>query len=537
MPNGVEMLAATALAVPAALARFLSGNARPTALAPRASSWTLDPRVYEEPGQFTGCPDGQRNAAQSECLTAVQEAVHAMGETLEHHDLKEVDAGTDGWVPFGCSYSRGHGKRAMFNRNPAGRSTGSYPLVCIQDGAVPPTSDTAMPTTNVDAPEAEIQPDVYTCKDPTTSYVDGVLERAKAAGVRLHGLSALDPGNLGDMMSVPFLMFPQLQRIQATRASLYPTHLGTEYYKADADSKALIQKLRLVSSNSTDLIIIGGGGLLGLEDETTLQSGLTLDHDMREVCSMKADCVIWGIGSNLGAHEQGDVREYSEHEVLAKVDELVRGTTVRLAVFRDHFTPPVDKPWESFYDATAMLAGLDCKEAPTHERVYYHHAQYSFVVDGDDGKVPSMDNSEKSVPEVLRHLCSGASVVTSSYHGALWGMLLGRKVVVVNAHSSKFRTFRPPRPPVLVGQCPSNAAHAGAIDVANNSISLFGCDHAVIDKHELDEAIENSLAQEDLLLQQRKENCGFFLRVLKQIDSFTLASRARPPYVIRDGGS
>jgi hypothetical protein len=150
---------------------------------------------------------------------------------------------------------------------------------------------------------------------------------------------------------------------------------------------------------------------------------------------MKADCVIWGIGSNLGAHEKGDVREYSEHEVLAKVDELVRGTTVRLAVFRDHFTPPVDKPWESFYDATAMLAGLDCKEAPTHERVYYHHAQYSFVVDGDDGKVPSMDNSEKSVPEVLRHLCSGASVVTSSYHGALWGMLLGRKVVVVNAHS------------------------------------------------------------------------------------------------------
>jgi len=41
-----------------------------------------------------------------------------------------VDAGDDGWVPFGCSYSQGHGLEAMFNRNPAGRSTASYPLVC-----------------------------------------------------------------------------------------------------------------------------------------------------------------------------------------------------------------------------------------------------------------------------------------------------------------------------------------------------------------------------------------------------------------------
>ena len=101
--------------------------------AAQLAGWTLDPRVYEEPGQFTGCPDGQRNAAKSECLAAVQEVMHATGETSEHHDLKEVDAGADGWVPSGCSFSRGHGKRAIFNRNPAGRNWGSYPLVCIED--------------------------------------------------------------------------------------------------------------------------------------------------------------------------------------------------------------------------------------------------------------------------------------------------------------------------------------------------------------------------------------------------------------------
>jgi len=52
---------------------------------------------------------------------------------LAHHALKVVDDGAEGWVPAGCSYSRKHGQRAVFNRNPAGRSSASYPLVCTKD--------------------------------------------------------------------------------------------------------------------------------------------------------------------------------------------------------------------------------------------------------------------------------------------------------------------------------------------------------------------------------------------------------------------
>ena len=117
---------------PTALAgQYLEYTEEVSVLTASASGWILDPRVYEKPGQFTGCPDGQRNAAESECLAAVQEAATAHGEILEHHDLKEVDAGADGWVPSGCSYSRGHGLQAIFNRNAAGRNWKSYPLVCI----------------------------------------------------------------------------------------------------------------------------------------------------------------------------------------------------------------------------------------------------------------------------------------------------------------------------------------------------------------------------------------------------------------------
>ena len=103
-------------------------------LARRTSGWTLHPRVAEALGQFTGCPDGQRNAAESECLAAVQEAAQALG--LRLRGIRVVDEGADGLVPGGCSYSH-VSKRAMFNRNPAGRSSSLYELVCIEDRQPP----------------------------------------------------------------------------------------------------------------------------------------------------------------------------------------------------------------------------------------------------------------------------------------------------------------------------------------------------------------------------------------------------------------
>ena len=123
---------------PAALAGRELGTAVLTARAQTMpAGWTFDPRVYEAPGQFTGCPDGQRNADESECLAAVQEATTALGLVLNGPTVKVVDAGADGWVPSGCSYSKGHGLQAIFNRNPAGRNWHSYPLVCTEDSGSP----------------------------------------------------------------------------------------------------------------------------------------------------------------------------------------------------------------------------------------------------------------------------------------------------------------------------------------------------------------------------------------------------------------
>ena len=122
------MLLAAAPAVPAPGAPAALSS-RGSATAP-TSGWALDPRIAESPGQLSGCPNGQRNAAESECLAAVQEATHALGRPMR--GLKVVDEGADGVVPGGCSYSFAS-KRGVFNRNSAGRSSPLYQLVCERE--------------------------------------------------------------------------------------------------------------------------------------------------------------------------------------------------------------------------------------------------------------------------------------------------------------------------------------------------------------------------------------------------------------------
>ena len=68
--------------------------------------------------------------------------------------------------------------------------------------------------------------------------------------------------------------------------------------------------------------------------------------------------------------------------------------------------------------------------------------------------------------EAVAFLGSGETIVTNSYHGAYWGTLLGRRVVIVNPYSSKFlhfrhqpaiarnwRTARPRTYPDALGEC------------------------------------------------------------------------------------
>ena len=109
---------------PAALHGIEFDAARAARLSHRASGWTLN---------AIGCPAGQRNAAASECLTAVQEAAQLAGVEVLDIGLSAVNHGHGAGVPSGCSYNTAS-KAAIFNSNAAVTSgKEKYQRACIEE--------------------------------------------------------------------------------------------------------------------------------------------------------------------------------------------------------------------------------------------------------------------------------------------------------------------------------------------------------------------------------------------------------------------
>ena len=105
-------------------------------------------------------------------------------------------------------------------------------------------------------------------------------------------------------------------------------------------------------------------------------------------------------------------------------------------------------------DASSMLP-LECTGSLTSVAVqsqrplhisYYLHAtwpeQYLHWGNATDLAGPRLLNSEASIDTVLSFLCRTEVLVTTSYHGAYWGALMGKRVVALNtAQNSKLLYF------------------------------------------------------------------------------------------------
>jgi len=94
--------------------------------------------------------------------------------------------------------------------------------------------------------------------------------------------------------------------------------------------------------------------------------------------------------------------------------------------------------------ASCMHPAFEKPYTIQHETVYYGHGLLS-PLNWAKGIGPHMTNLAGDMEEVIDFLASGEVVVTSSYHGAYWARLLGRKVALL-PRGSKFWHL-PPAPP------------------------------------------------------------------------------------------
>lgn len=166
--------------------------------------------------------------------------------------------------------------------------------------------------------------------------------------------------------------------------------------------------------------------------------GETVLADLRNPPDVAPQAVIYGGGSiatNIGYWPVAIGWGVGHTDRNAPWAEEMEREHRKAASLCDLYFPRDDLPrFEVVPCASCMHPALDTVMHPTRKEVRYSAARRVSV---DDGFTPHMTNEDGTIEEAIAFLASGEKVVTSSYHGAYWAGLLGRKVEIVS-WGSKF---------------------------------------------------------------------------------------------------
>jgi hypothetical protein len=166
-------------------------------------------------------------------------------------------------------------------------------------------------------------------------------------------------------------------------------------------------------------IIFGGGGLI---------DNSYFEKELNYITNLKPDSIVyWGVGHNKH-YDENEPRLFSESKQLLDKSQL---WGVRDNISNMNYLPC----------SSCMHPQLKTSAAkPTNNIVIYEHEHIPLNAESLNG-VPKMVNNHNSFEEVINFFNSANFVITNSYHGMYWALLLKKKVIVVSPFSSKFDLF------------------------------------------------------------------------------------------------
>ncbi|HLV01796.1 MAG TPA: hypothetical protein VKZ59_11055 [Acidobacteriota bacterium] len=177
---------------------------------------------------------------------------------------------------------------------------------------------------------------------------------------------------------------------------------GPGQYFAFPDPVELdITRIREISPNQNDLLILGGGGMLGI-----------FDAEMEIARSLPCRKVLWGVGGNKVGEEQDDY-DTSWADLEGRRD-------------KEPFLPCVscmNPVWD-----------MDVPVVREWTEIEHHSVRFGAPL-----------NNSASIRKIAFEILSAEKVRTTSYHVAYWAHLMGREVDVPDKWSSKFHSMRPVR--------------------------------------------------------------------------------------------
>lgn len=180
--------------------------------------------------------------------------------------------------------------------------------------------------------------------------------------------------------------------------------------------------------------------------------------DLRNICSViNYDAAIFG-----GGAVAGNIRTFSLHHKV-KAEKRIGwgfGRTVRLKNPAE-YSKPVAYPtgfdfmgirdyFSPMQERTTFLPCVSCM-CPAFDQDYKITRKYAGFFNAkrivprlarQDMRPKDVMLNNVSIEAAIAHLASAQVVITNSYHGAYWGMLLGKGVIILHPYSSKFYQFK-----------------------------------------------------------------------------------------------
>lgn len=210
-------------------------------------------------------------------------------------------------------------------------------------------------------------------------------------------------------------------------------------------------------------VIVGGGGLLGNEffgdtlrkvvsagddiqlsnlwnvrwelsdsrnreayDEFVLKFQSLISETKKKIHKSKVNKILWGAGIN-GEFNKKKRETFDYPDYLSEFD---------LVGVRDWGQ---SLPWVPC--ASCMNTSLEKSYPIKNDIIFFEHKK-QLIKDFGKESIPRYVNSGSNVEQTIELLGSANIILTNSYHGAYWGKLLKKRVVVVSPWSNKFSGMR-----------------------------------------------------------------------------------------------
>lgn len=290
-----------------------------------------------------------------------------------------------------------------------------------------------------------------------------------------------DQNNVGDMASNPLQYFLKDDQYQVIDITVLPR----EKYDANLP------------------VIVGGGGLIGNEFFGDIVQDTLHTSDKNQLLSLWNQ--RWDVTSpsNRSINEEflskykDLIKEYMDKLDQAKSPRYFWGggyngeysKKIKANFEWPGFMVEFDKvgvrdwgqslPWTPC--ASCMHPGLRKKYSIKNDVVFFEHKKQLLKDFGTDS-IPRFINSGSNVDQTIELLGSANIILTNSYHGAYWGVLLKKKVIVVGAWGAKFYALK--HAPHILDK---NEAWQSAVD------QIQICDTALDECVSANEAFWNSI--------------------------------------------